>query len=353
MATIVLTGGGTAGHVIPNISLLPYLKRYFQEIIYIGSENGLEKNLILNEGIKFYSTETVKFKRSLSLKNFLIPFKLLKGIRQAGNLLDTIKPNVIFSKGGYVALPTVIAAKKRKIPVICHESDLTVGLSNKISSRFSSLVLTSFKETESEVKNGKFVGPPLRKFVISNKEKAKKRFGFTKNLPTLLIIGGSLGAKSINNAFLSIAKDVSKKFNIIHVTGKGNLSNVRIDGYFETEFLNDIDSAYSIADLAITRAGSNTLFELLSNKIPCLAIPLPKGASRGDQILNAEYFSYKGAIMMLKQENLTPNVLFSKINLLYENKDKYLKAIKNLNVQSSCEKIAEILNQSALNYHNQ
>ncbi len=351
MLKIVLTGGGTAGHVIPNVSLLPYLKDKFNKVYYIGSEKGLEKEIISNTDVKFYSVPVVKLERKLTAKNLLIPFKLFKSIKKAGKILDEISPNVIFSKGGYVALPTVIAAKKRRIPVVSHESDLTVGLANKISAPFSKLVLTSFEETAHTLKNGKFVGPPLRKFNNYSLEYAQKFFGFKEQKPILLIMGGSLGAKVINENTSSILKDLLKKFNVIHLTRKNNDFYFKHNGYFQKEFLKEIDVAFSCSDVCVTRAGSNALFELLNRKIPCLVIPLPKTNSRGDQIKNAEYFSYKGAIKTLKQEELSPSVLYNEIENLYENREKYKNALKNFPVKNSCGQIAEILFELAENHN--
>ncbi|MBO5927289.1 MAG: UDP-N-acetylglucosamine--N-acetylmuramyl-(pentapeptide) pyrophosphoryl-undecaprenol N-acetylglucosamine transferase [Clostridia bacterium] len=343
MLKIVLTGGGTAGHIIPNVSLLPYLKEKFDKIYYIGSDTGLEKDIITKEGVEFYSTPSVKFKRGLKFDNIFIPFKLISCIKKAGKILDNLSPNVIFSKGGYVSLPTVIAAKKRNIPVISHESDLSIGLSNKIAIPFSKQVLTSFKETALKIKNGKFVGPPLREFKNYSIKYAQSFFGFENNKPTLLIMGGSLGAKAINDNVLPILNDILQDFNVIHLTGKGNKVNFSKNGYYQTEYLKEMDVAYSISNICITRAGSNALFELLYRKIPCLVIPLPKGNSRGDQIKNAEYFSYKGVIKTLYQQNIKPSVLYNQIKQVYSEKTKYENALNNFHVENSCPKIAEIL----------
>lgn len=322
MATLILTGGGTAGHCTPNIALLPYVKNDFDKIYYIGSENGIEREICKKAGLPYYGVPCAKLVRSLNLKNLTIPYKVLAGIKRAGIILDELHPDAIFSKGGYVAIPVVIAAKKRNIPVISHESDYTAGLANKIISRYCKKVLTSFPETANQFKNGEYTGTPLRKELRSvNKSDALKQYGFTTKKPVLLVTGGSQGATAINKAVRSALPELLPLFNIIHICGKGNLSGAnKLDGYFETEFTIKIENAFSCADVCVTRAGANTLFELFSLKIPCVVIPLPKGNSRGDQVINAQYFFKRGFCTLLSQENLTKDSLLYSINCTYSNR---------------------------------
>jgi len=343
MATIILTGGGTAGHCIPALSLIPYLKDNFENIYYIGSENGIEKNIVKSYNIKYYSISTVKLIRKFNLKNFLIPFTLLSAIRKSKKLLKKLKPDVIFSKGGYVALPTVIAAKTLKIPVISHESDYSIGLANKISARYSNLLLTSFEDTAKLVKNGKYIGPPIRTFKLIDREKAKQNLLLHQNKKTILIMGGSLGAKYINDIVYSCLDKLLLKYNIIHICGKNNIKYKSKMGYYCVEYTNDIDMLFSATDYVIMRGGSNALFEVLSLNIPSIIIPLPKEISRGDQIENANYFTKKGLILLLNQENLTIETLIKNIKKL-ENKEELIKNnIKRANIKSSSKKIANLL----------
>lgn len=345
MATIVLTGGGTAGHCIPHIAILPYIKNNFDEIYYIGSEDGIEKNIITNAKIPYFAIPCAKFNRSITAKNLIMPIKVASGIIRAGKILDKLKPDVVFSKGGYVSVPTVIAAKKRKIPVIAHESDLTMGLANKITSKYCKKILTSFPETAKTVKNGEYVGSPIRKSIYSaNKAEALKVFGFSGNKPIILITGGSQGSQTINKAVRDALPELLPKFDIIHICGKNNLvDSLTAKGYYQVEFLNKIENAFSCASVCVTRAGSNTLFELLSLKIPCVLIPLPKGNSRGDQVLNAAYFQKKGLVSVLPQENLTSDSLAFTINSIHANRVNISSNFEKYPVKDASRLISRIL----------
>lgn len=347
MPTIILTGGGSAGHCTPHLAILPYLKKYFDKIYYIGSKNGIEKNIIENAKIPYFSVECAKLKRKFSTKNLTIPFKLIKGVKEAGKIIDELSPDIIFSKGGYVSVPTVIAAKKRKIPVITHESDVTAGLANKIISKYSDKVLTSFKNTANEFKNGKYIGAPIRTFKVSEDKKTLlKKYGFTSAKPILLITGGSLGAEAINSAVDDCVDKLTEKFNVLHIRGKGNLNNkIKMSGYYQTEFINDIENAFSVADVCVSRAGSNAAFELLSLKKPCLFIPLPKGESRGDQVLNADYFLKEGLCAVLPQRSLTGKSLVACATCVYSGRNRL---IKNLEEQPVLDKSRDIANEVIL-----
>lgn len=345
MATIILTGGGTAGHCTPNLALIPYLKNDFDKIIYVGSENGIEKNIISSTKIPYYSISCAKLDRSKKLKNLKIPIKVAKGILDAGKILDKEKPDIIFSKGGYVSVPLVIAAARRKIPVISHESDYTVGLANKISAKFSAKVLTTFPETAKTIKNGEFVGSPIRKSIFSvAKEDAYKFFGFTGHKPILLVTGGSQGANAINKAVRSALPALLSKFDIIHVCGKNNLLDEKTPkGYFQTEYINKMENAFAVADVCVSRAGSNTLFELMSLKIPTVLIPLPQGASRGDQVLNAKYFQKLGLAYLLNQDVLSDASLIFAINSVYNNRMNISKNFEKYPIKDASRQISRII----------
>lgn len=342
---IVLTGGGTAGHVTPNIILKDKLKKYFNEIHYIGSENGIEKDLILSQTpYTYHSITPVKFSRKQLLKNLLIPFKLSKAIHQAKTILRTINPNIIFSKGGYVGLPVVIAGKQLGIPVICHESDISMGLANKLAKRYANKICTSFSLTAKQ--NGKksvHTGSPLKLFDMS-KSKAKEKLNITSLKPTLLITGGSLGAKSINKFIYENIDDLTKKYYVLHLVGKGNLNKtVNHNDYKQIEFSSDMPTILKATDYAISRAGANTIYELFANLVPSIFIPLPKTVSRGDQIDNAKYFKSQGLCEMIFQENLNKNILFEKLNLLEKNAKTIKQNMKNAHFVDGSEKIINII----------
>ncbi len=325
---IVLCGGGTAGHVMPNIALLPELNKHFSEINYIGSSNGIEKDIIKKYPIKYHEITTVKLVRSLTPKNLLIPFKLIKGIKESKKLLKEINPSIVFSKGGFVSVPVTIAAKKLNIPVVAHESDLSLGLANKIILKQCKVMCCSFKETALALNNkGICTLSPVRQELFSgNSDLAKKECGFYNNLPTLLVIGGSLGAKKINETMFECAKELTKKFNIIHIVGAKNFNkNIKQKNYHQIEFTVDIQNYFSLCDIVVSRAGSNAIFEFLALKKPMLLIPLPKGNSRGDQIENANNFLNNGFAHILYQENLTKESLINAINKLYSSKQEIIK----------------------------
>lgn len=341
MKKIVFTGGGTAGHIMPNLAIIEEIKNK-AKVYYIGS-NGMEKELVKNYDIPFYEIPSTKLKRSLSFSNLLIPFKLIKAIKKAKQILKEISPDVIFSKGGYVALPVVFAAKKLKIRVILHESDMTLGLANKLCKNKCETVCTSFEKTAENLKNGLFTGSPLRSQIFKgNKENAKKLFKNYKNKPTILVVGGSLGSKIINeNVRKSL--DKLKDYNIIHLCGKNNLSNIKKDNYVELEFANNIEDLYALSNIVISRAGSNVINEILALNKPNILIPLSKKASRGDQILNANYFKEKGYSKVILEEDLSPNSLVNSINQLNNEKEKYIQSMQKSSTKLANKKIIELL----------
>ena len=341
MKKIVFTGGGTAGHIMPNLAIIEEIKNK-AKVYYIGSI-GMEKELVKNYDIPFYEIPSTKLKRSLSFSNLLIPFKLIKAIKKAKQILKEIRPDVIFSKGGYVALPVVFAAKKLKIRVILHESDMTLGLANKLCKNKCETVCTSFEKTAENLKNGLFTGSPLRSQIFKgNKENAKKLFKNYKNKPTILVVGGSLGSKIINENIRK-SLDKLKDYNIIHLCGKNNLSNIKKDNYVELEFANNIEDLYALSNIVISRAGSNVINEILALNKPNILIPLSKKASRGDQILNANYFKEKGYSKVILEEDLSPNSLVNSINQLNNEKEKYIQSMQNSSTKLANKKIIELL----------
>ncbi len=345
MKTIVLTGGGTAGHCTPNFALLDLLYKHFDKIYYIGSQGGIEEKLVKEKGLPYYPIPCVKLVRNSLTKNLSLPFKFISSINATKRILKELNPSVVFSKGGYVGLPVTISASKLNIPVIVHESDLTLGLANKIASKFAKYTLTSFESTAKTVKNGLYVGSPIRKELFSvSKRNALEHFNFKSDKPVLLITGGSLGAKKINETVIKILNKLLDRFYVLHLVGKGNLTNFSHKDYRQIEFC-DMKYCYNACDYAISRAGANTAFELLAFKIPTLFIPLPKGNSRGDQVDNAKYFENKGVSLTLLQENLNEDSLLQGIDELIKKRDYLIFNINKLAHLDASSKICDIINK--------
>ncbi len=342
---ILLTGGGTAGHVTPNLALLPYLKEEGYEIEYIGSEKGIEKTLIEEAGIPYYSIPTGKLRRYLSKENISDMFKVLKGVSEAKKLLKKLKPDLVFSKGGFVAVPVVLAAKARKIPVIIHESDITPGLANKIAMPSARVVCTTFPETLQYVPKGKGVhtGTPIRQELFEgSRERGLAACGFNGKKPILLMMGGSLGAVKLNNCLRESLSDLTETFDIIHLCGKGNLDESLLNraDYKQFEYVSDgLNDLFAAADFIVSRAGSNSISEFLALKKPHLLIPLSAKASRGDQILNAASYEKQGFACVLQEEEMTAETLKKEISALYENRDSYIAAMENSNARGGTEAV--------------
>ena len=340
MKRIILTGGGTAGHVTPNIALIPKLKELGYDIQYIGSYNGIEKELIEPFGIPYHGISSGKLRRYFSLQNFTDPFRVIKGFGEARKLIKSLKPDVIFSKGGFVSVPVVLAGKRCKVPVIIHESDMTPGLANKLAIPSAVKVCCNFPETLDALPEGKAVltGSPIRQELLSgNKIAAMDMCHFTSDKPVILVIGGSLGAVAVNNAVREALPELLKDFQIIHLCGKGKMdeSLKDVEGYCQFEYIkNELRNLFALADIVISRAGANAICELLALHKPNLLIPLSANASRGDQILNARSFERQGYSMVLEEEEITEASLLEAIRKLYQERDKYIAAMsagKNLN----------------------
>ncbi len=311
MKTIILTGGGSAGHIMPNIALLEELKKHFERIVYMGSADGMEKEIAIKYELPFYATDCVKLYRKRVFANIKIPFVLARGIYQAKQIFKQVRPSVVFSKGGYVALPTCFAAFCKKIPLIVHESDYSLGVANKVSAKIASLVLTSFAET----KGGEYIGNPIKSSITKgDKEVVVQRYKLD-NKPIILIMGGSIGAEAINNVVYQALPNLTKNYNIIHLTGKSGNEAIKSVRYYPEEFIYDIENYYLAADLVISRGGANSLIEIAANGKRNLVIPLPKGTSRGDQEQNALSWQKKGQVEILTQQNLTCESLLSGIEV--------------------------------------
>lgn len=332
---IVLTGGGTAGHVNPNIALIPGLKAKGFEVFYVGSKNGIEKRLATEAGLPYYSISTGKLRRYLDVKNITDAARVVKGLGDARKVLKEISPDVIFSKGGFVSVPVVLAAKSLGIPVIIHESDSTPGLANKISFPFCKKICASFPETMKLIPENKGVltGPPIREELkAGDRDKGLSFCGLTGDKPLIMVMGGSIGSIAINDAVREALPNLLKDFNLVHLCGKNNLDNSlnNLPGYAQFEYIGEeLHDVFAATDIMVSRAGANAIFEILALRMPNILIPLPANASRGDQILNAESFMRSGYSKVLHQKDLTKETLISEINDLYENKDTYIENMKS------------------------
>lgn len=346
-----MTGGGSAGHVTPNLAIIPKLKEKGFEVQYIGTFDGIEKKIISDENIKYHAISSGKLRRYFDVKNFTDPFKVVKGIFEAKKIIKREKPDVVFSKGGFVAVPVVMGAFFNGVPVVAHESDITPGLANKLSLPYCTKICVTFPETLEHVKKNKGVitGTPIREELLKgSKLKGKEICGFDSNKPVLLVIGGSLGSKVINEALRGHISEVTKNLSVIHICGKGNLDKSITDkDYVQFEYVNDeLPHLMAYADIVLSRAGANSIYELLALKKPNLLIPLSKKSSRGDQILNARSFEKNGYSMVLEEEQLNGEVLLKNINKLYENRNKFIENMAKSGLQNSVEKIVDIIANS-------
>ncbi|USK31976.1 undecaprenyldiphospho-muramoylpentapeptide beta-N-acetylglucosaminyltransferase [Bacillus sp. F19] len=312
--TIVFTGGGSAGHVTPNIAIIDELDKNVWDVQYIGSKKGIEKELIEKISIPYHGISSGKLRRYLDFENVADSFRVLKGCMDARKVLRKLKPALVFSKGGFVSVPVIIAAKSLNIPVLIHESDMTPGLANKIAQRFATKIFTSFEETLNYFPKDKTaaIGSPIRRGILKGSPyKGTELLGFDRKRPVLTVMGGSLGAKKINET-IRAALPLLKDYQIIHLCGKGNVDEnyANLKDYKQFEYVHDELPHYLAAtEFVITRGGSNSIFEFLALKIPMLIIPLTKNQSRGDQILNGRSFQEKGYAVMLEEENLSVDTL--------------------------------------------
>ncbi|WP_167957657.1 undecaprenyldiphospho-muramoylpentapeptide beta-N-acetylglucosaminyltransferase [Anaerosporobacter faecicola] len=349
MKRIILTGGGTAGHVTPNIALIPALKAAGYDIQYIGSYDGMERKLIEDLHIPYHGISSGKLRRYFDIKNFSDPFKVLKGYREAKKLMKELKPDVIFSKGGFVTVPVVLAAKKRKVPTIIHESDMTPGLANRICIPSATKVCANFPETLHNLPEGKAVltGSPIRKELFSgNKLKGLDFCGFTQNKPVVLIVGGSLGSAVVNEAVRNILDTLLEQFQVIHLCGKGKVeqSLVGKQGYVQYEYIKEeLSDLLACADLVISRAGANAICELLALKKPNILVPLSAAQSRGDQILNAASFKKQGFSYVIQEEDLTKDTLLEAVNEVYTHRSSYVAKMNESKLNDAVETIVELI----------
>lgn len=351
MKKIILTGGGTAGHVTPNLALIPALKEHGYDIHYIGSYQGIEKKLIEGAGIPYEGISSGKLRRYFDIKNFSDPFRVIKGYQEARKILKTYKPDVLFSKGGFVAVPVVLAARHYKIPTIIHESDITPGLANKICIPSAAKVCCNFPETVPYLPADKAVlsGSPIREELLKGDRLSGLQYThLSPDRPVILIIGGSLGSVHVNTAVRSILPRLLESFQIIHICGKEHLDDslIGLSGYVQYEYVDKpLKHLFAAADMVISRAGANSICELLALRKPNLLIPLSAAASRGDQILNAKSFQKQGFSAVLEEEFLTDETFFNAIQEVYQNRQRYIHAMEQTKLNNAVETILNLIEQ--------
>ena len=354
MKRILLTGGGTAGHVTPNIALLPRLRELGYEISYVGSYNGIEKKLMEDLQVPYYGISSGKLRRYFDPKNFTDPFKVIKGYGEACRIIKKLSPDVLFSKGGFVSVPVVLAANRYHVPAIIHESDMTPGLANKLCIPSAKKVCCNFPETIQYLPANKAVltGSPIRQELLKGDRLHALRFtGLSANKPVILVMGGSMGAVAVNEALRRILPTLLKEFQVIHLCGAGKLDHSlgHLAGYVQYEYIKDeLKDLFALADIVISRAGANAICELLALKKPSLLIPLSAAASRGDQLLNAHSFEKQGFSMVLEEAKITNDALLQAIHTLYQNRTTFSSAMESSSQADSIETIIRLIDEAVL-----
>lgn len=347
--TIILTGGGSAGHVTPNLALIPRLKKDGFQVKYIGTKDGIEREIIDRERIPYYPISAGKLRRYFSFKNFTDPFRIARGYFQAKKILKKEKPDVVFSKGGFVTVPVVFAAKKRGIPVVLHESDYTPGLANRLAIPKATKVCVSFEAASKEIPASKCVltGAPVRAELFSgDKQQGLSILGFAEKKPILLIMGGSLGAASVNDAVDHILPKLLEEMNVVHIRGEGKLNPELegLEGYRQFAYITDqLPHIFAATDFMLSRAGANAIFEILALHIPALLVPLPLEASRGDQILNARFFEGKGFSLVLQQSDITDQSLYEAIQSLQEKAPVLKENMRNSGISNGTDNVISVI----------
>lgn len=328
MKKIMFCGGGSAGHVVPNMALCEQLKDQFN-LCYIGTD-GIEREICNGRGVEFFTFDGAKLVRGKILCNLSLPSKIHKSIKQCEDILQEVKPDLLFCKGGYASYPPAAAAARLGIPVLTHESDVSLGLANRLIARKCRRVLTAFPSTAVKIKNGVYTGTPLRRELFGrDRVMAKRTFGCDLR-PTVLVFGGGSGSQAINDCLRGCVTELCKNYNILHICGKGNAVYSSLYGYKQLESTNDMGEVYACADYAVSRCGANAANELIALRIPTLFIPLENGASRGDQVDNALYFYERGLCRILREGEMTPSALKNAIDELIA--DKKLKTALKENV---------------------
>jgi len=348
--TLALAGGGTMGHISPNLALLPYLKKYFTRIIYIGSKNSMEELQAKKHGIEFFYIDTIKFNRKNLLKNFQIPFILRKARKQVAKIMREQNVSAVFSKGGFASVPVMLEAGKLNIPFILHESDMSMGLANKLGCIHAKQIFVSTTRAKESLRK-KYqektivTGIPVKEeFCVTTKKESSNQ-----HKKIMIVTGGSQGSKTINTLIRKSLKELTMNYHIIHIVGKGNIDKTITEkDYEQIEFSFNMPELFKKADIIISRAGATTIFEGLKSESSMLLIPLPKSKhSRGDQVENAKYFYELGLTDYIEEYELDKTRLIEKIKSIERNREKQQKIIKEFNKNTlSTPKIAEIIHKT-------
>ena len=346
--TIVLTGGGSAGHVTPNLAIIPKLEKMGFNIEYIGTKKGIERDIITRAGFPYHIISAGKLRRYFSFKNFIDPVKIIAGYLKSRKILKRLNPSAVFSKGGFVGVPVVYAAYGLSIPTVLHESDSTPGLANRLCIKRAQTVCVAFESALRSIPEGKGVitGLPIReKLLGGDRERGLALCGFSGKKPVLLIMGGSLGAKALNDTVDAAMPGLTRKYDVAHIRGEKNMGDCcspagcKPFGYVDEE-LADI---YAAADIMLSRAGATAVFEILALALPALLVPMPQSASRGDQLENAEYFKEKGFSHVLPQERMTEESLIGAIDELYKDREALSARMKRENTTDAAAAVAQII----------
>jgi UDP-N-acetylglucosamine--N-acetylmuramyl-(pentapeptide) pyrophosphoryl-undecaprenol N-acetylglucosamine transferase len=351
---VFITGGGTGGHVLPNLPIISLLRRNGWKVYYIGSADGIESEIIPPAGVEFFPIGCGKFRRHWSTKHLTDPFRLVFGFTQALILFRELRPHVVFSKGGYVSVPVIIAAWVYGVPVVVHESDISPGLANRFAARFAKVVCVTFEETAKLFGQKKgcrvlVTGMPMRENISrGDSDEGRMLCGFDKISPTLLIMGGSMGSARINKTVEAVLPSLTSHFQVVHLTGKGRHSNIgRYDGrYKQFEFTKELQHLLAMSDFVVSRAGATSILELLAAKKVNVLLPISK-ASRGEQIENADYCKKKGVSYIIDEQNLSPEALLNAISTIFAQRQKYLTAINSLNICDGTEEICRLITRLA------
>lgn len=349
--TILLTGGGTAGHVSVNEALIPIFQERGYDVHYIGSHDGIEKELIgeHHPTVTYHAIQSGKLRRYFSMKNFTDPFRVGAGFFQALSIIRKVKPELIFSKGGFVSVPVAFAGQIAKVPVVVHESDVTPGLANKLALPFSTHIFTVFEQTLNYVPkvkatcSGAIIRPEL---FAGEKEHGLKLIGSIGDKPILIVMGGSQGSKVLNEALRNDIEEILHIFDVIHLCGKGNLDPTleNLQGYNQYEYVtNELPHLLAASNFAVSRAGSNAIFELLALKIPMLLVPLSAAQSRGDQILNANYFKSLGLARVLIEEEILTESLAVELTNFKADEQKLIKNMQGIESPKTPEEMVELI----------
>lgn len=343
----VFTGGGTAGHVTPNIALIPLMQQKGYTVHYIGRHEGIERELVEKlPGVIYHGISAGKLRRYNNIKNLTDPFRVIKGYFQALKLMKEIKPKGLFSKGGFVSVPVVLAAKAHRVPIVIHESDMTPGLATKLCLPHAKKACTTFKKTSEELgKKGVCTGTPLRDSLFHGSGEIVRKKLQLDAKPVILVMGGSLGAKAVNDNIRAVLDRLLPVFNIIHICGKGKMDEtINKSGYVQLEYVTDeLPDIMALSDIVVTRGGSNSINEFLALHKPMIIIPLPSVHSRGDQLVNAEEFASLGYAVDLREENITQDKLVSAIRDLYDKRFEYIKNMENSGAHLGRDKVIEVI----------